>query len=76
MDCRRSGTMMADTDRNAILRCISGATIQYASTVSEKQPEEKNLKIQREWNEPESACPAAEIAPAEGITGQLNFWGT
>lgn len=52
------------------MRCISGATIQYASTVSEKQREEKNLKIQRKWNEPESACTSAE-----GITGQLNFCG-
>lgn len=34
---------MADMDQNAILRCISGATIQYASTVSEKQPEDSLL---------------------------------
>ena len=39
--------MMADMDRNATLRYISGATIQYANTVSKKQPEEKNLKIER-----------------------------
>lgn len=67
--------MMADMDRNATLRYISGATIQYANTVSKKQPEEKNLKIQRKWHERKSACTAAEIAPAEGITGQLNLGG-